>query len=236
MRKLLRNKKPSYSFVKNQQGFTIVEILVALFLIALVLSLALSDNFSTSDDLDKEASNMQRAVRFMSDESALRNSVVRLHFLLDKEPQEYAVEYGPGDSFILPPAQEFETATLSPEEEEKIKKSLKATNMKFNKIQEFQESNTEISENVKVLGIGHATSKRLSDKGEVSLYAFPTGEKDDALIIMASDEEVVSLRVNPFSQDVDKKSYKLENIGNRDLIIIQKEKAKEIFEEWLKEK
>lgn len=236
MGKLKRSNHRPSKILKNQQGFTIVEILVALFLVALVFSLALSDNFSSSNDLDKEASNMQRAVRFMSDEAALRNSVVRLHFLLDKEPQEYAVEYGPGDSFILPPAQEFETATLSPEEEEKAKKALKSVNMKFNKIQEFQESNTEISEDVKVIGVGLATSKRLVSSGEISVYAFPTGEKDDALLLLATDDGIVSLQVNAFNQDVDKKTYKIENIGNRDINVVKKEKAKEIFEEWLKDR
>ncbi len=207
---------------------------MAMFLIVLVLSLALSDNFSTTDDLDTESSNLQRAVRFMSDEAALRNTVVRLHLLLDKAPQEYAVEYGPGDSFILPPAQEFETKNLSQEEEEKAAKSLKAVNMKFNKIQEFQDANTELSEDVSIIGVGHSTSKRLVETGETSIYAFPTGEKDESLIIMATDEAVVSLSISAFSQDIIKKSFKLEISGNRDVNIVRKEKAKEIFEEWLK--
>lgn len=239
MRKLHKSNRIPLSFreqLKNQQGFTIVEILVALFLVAMVVGLGLSDNFSSNSALDEEVTNMQRAINFMSDEAALRNTVIRLHLYLDKDPQEYAVEYGPGDTFILPPAQDFETSVKSPEEEEAEKKKTKDINMKFNKIQEFQESNTEIDDDVRIIGYGNATSKRLVDSGEVSLYAYSTGEKDDAIIIMATSDQAVAIKIDPFNPGTEKKSYKIENASNRDLLVVQKEKAKEIFEEWLKER
>jgi prepilin-type N-terminal cleavage/methylation domain-containing protein len=235
MRQLLKNSN-SQTLLKNQQGFTIVEILVALFLVAMVVGLGLSDNFSSDEDISKETDGLQRAVGFMSDEAALRNTVVRLHLFLDKSPQEYAVEYGPGDSFILPPAQDFETTTMTKEEEEAQNKKLKDVNMKFNRIQEFQENNTEIDEDVHVIGIGNATSKRFVEAGEVSLYAYPTGEKDDGLIILASDNQITSITIDPFSPDTEKKTYKIENEVNRDLLVVQKEKAKEIFDLWLRER
>lgn len=172
----------------------------------------------------------------MSDEAALRNSVVRLHFMLGQAPQEYAIEYGPSDSFILPPPAEFETKTVSKEEEEKVAKLTKEINMKFNKIQEFQESNTEVSDNVKILGIGNASSEKFVSTGDVSIYSFPTGEKDDALILLANDETVISLEVSPFNSKVERKSYKIEQTGNRELNDLQADKAKEIFDTWLKDK
>lgn len=235
MRQLLKNNN-SHSFLNNQQGFTIVEILVALFLVAMVVGLGLSDNFSSDEDISKETDALQRAVGFMSDEAALRNSVVRLHLYLDKSPQEYAVEYGPGDSFILPPAQDFETTTMTKEEEEAQQKKIRDVNMKFNRIQEFQENNMEIDEDVHVIGVGNATSKRMVDSGEVSLYAYPTGEKDDSIIILASDNQVTAITIDPFSPDTEKRSYKIDNEANRDILVVQKEKAKEIFELWLRER
>ena len=231
-----RNNPIQSKILKSNQGFTVIEILVALVLIVLVLSLALSDTFTSSNDLDTESENMERAVRFMSDEAALRNAVIRLHFMLSKAPQEYAIEYGPSDSFVLPAEPEFETSSLTKEEEEKANKLTKDINLKFNKIQEFQESNTEISENVKILGIGSSNSKKLKTTGDVSVYAFPTGEKDDAIIIMASDEQIVSFEISPFNSKIEKKTEKIEVIGNRELNDVQAEKAKEIFETWLKSK
>jgi len=236
LEKLLQNKFIQTKILKSNQGFTLIEILVALALIAIFMTMAVSDSFNTSADLDKESSNLERAVRFMSDEAALRNSVVRLHFMLGQAPQEYAIEYGPSDSFILPPPAEFETKTVSKEEEEKATKLTKEINMKFNKIQEFQESNTEVSDNVKILGIGNASSEKFVSTGDVSIYAFPTGEKDDALILLANDETVISLEVSPFNSKVERKSYKIEAVGNRELNDLQADKAKEIFDTWLKDK
>ena len=198
--------------------------------------MAVSDSFNTSADLDEETNNLERAIRFMSDEAALRNSVVRLHFMLDKAPQEYAIEYGPSDSFILPPVNEFETKTVSIEEEEKAQKLTKEINLKFNKIQEFQESNTEVSENVKILGIGNASSEKFISTGDVSIYSFPTGEKDEALILLANEDKVISLKVSPFNSKVERKSHQIERVGNREINDLLEEKAKEIFETWLKDK
>lgn len=201
-----------------------------------ILTTTLTGSFNTGADLEKDANDLERAVRFISDEAALRNSVVRIHFMLNKAPQEYAVEYGPNDSFILPPESEFENKVLSKEEEEKLAKQTKEVNLKFNKVQEFQESNTEISDNVKILGIGNSNSEKFMSTGDVSVYSFPSGEKDDALILLANDEMVVSLAVNPFNSKIERKSYKLEPTGNKELNDLQTEKAKEIFETWLKEK
>ncbi|RPJ66206.1 MAG: prepilin-type N-terminal cleavage/methylation domain-containing protein, partial [Alphaproteobacteria bacterium] len=117
MRQLLNNKFST--LLKNNQGFTLIEILVALVLMALVLGITISSPFSSRDDLDKDVNSIERAIRYMSDEAALKNAVIRFHLLLDTDPQEYAVEYGPSDSFILPPKPEFETSVESKEEVEK---------------------------------------------------------------------------------------------------------------------
>jgi prepilin-type N-terminal cleavage/methylation domain-containing protein len=237
MRKLLRNKFIlQKNLLRSNQGFTVIEILVALVLVVLVLSLAMSSSFNSSSHLDEEAENLERAVRFMSDESALRNSVVRLHFMLGKAPQEYAIEYGPSDSFILPPEPETEAASLSKEEQEKADALLKSVNMKFNKVQEFQDSNSQVADDVKILGIGSSASSKFKDTGDVSIYAFPTGEKDDALILLATDEAVVSLEINAFNQRIEKRTHKIENLSNKEIADLQAKKAKEIFEQWLKNK
>ncbi|MBC7427087.1 MAG: prepilin-type N-terminal cleavage/methylation domain-containing protein [Bacteriovorax sp.] len=232
----LNSFTPFKKILKSNQGFTIIEILIALVLIMSVLTVVLSDPFSSSGDLDKQSDDIERAVRFMSDEAALRNAVVRLHILLGKAPQEYAVEYGPSDSFILPPESEVESNVQSKEEEEKASKLVRETNMKFNKVKEFQDSNTEVHDSVKIIGIGYSNSQKLKTTGDVSIYTFSTGEKDDSIIILASDSKVVSLEVSPFNQKVVKKSFTIEAVGNRDILDVQNAKAKEIFETWLKDK
>ena len=233
MRQLLN--KNFFKLQKNDQGFTLIEILVALVLIVLVMSLAISNPFSSRNDLDKEVNSIERAIRFMSDEAALKNAVIRLHFMLDKEPQEYAVEYGPSDSFILPSKPEFETKSESKEEVEKKKKDTKNLNLKFNKIAEFQEKNSELPSNIKIIGIATPQSEKLQISGEVSIYSFPTGEKDEALVIIGSDEDIISIKINPFSQVIEHFAYPLEKVSDKELALKQQTKAIEIFEKWQKE-
>jgi prepilin-type N-terminal cleavage/methylation domain-containing protein len=235
VQKLLRNNFIHSQLIKSNQGFTVIEILVALVLVVLVLSMALSDTFSGSTHLDDESEKIERALRFMGDEAALRNSVVRLHFVLNNAPQEYAVEYGPSDSFILPPEPEYE-ASLSKDEQEKADAETKKVNQQFNKVQEYQDSNSQVAEDVKILGVGNSVSKRFKEKGDIAVYAYPSGEKDDALILLADDEAIVSFEVDAFSQKIEKRTHKLENLSNREITDLQTQKAKEIFETWLKDK
>lgn len=237
MRPLLNNKTEK-NFLKNYQGFTLIEILVALTLIALALGLSLGNPFSSRNDLDNDVSSIERAIRFMSDESALKNTVVRLHFFMDKDPQEYAVEYGPNDNFILPPKPEFETKTETKEEAEKRKKETKNINMKFNRVSEFQEKNNEISNNIKVIAVATPQSEKLQTNGEVSLYAYPTGEKDEALVILGSDEDIISLKVSAFTAKIERESRPIgkATAGEKDLGELQRKRAQEIFEKWQHEK
>lgn len=221
----------------SSQGFTLIEILVALVLIAFILGISLNSPFSSRNDLDKDVNSIERAIRFMSDEAALKNTVIRLHFLLDKEPQEYAVEYGPSDNFILPPKPEFETKTESKEEEEKRQKETKNLNLKFNRVSEFQDKNYEMNSDIKVVGVGTPQSEKLQMKGEVSLYAFPTGEKDEALVLVASDEDIISLKVSAFTAKIERETFPLgKDVSGKDLAERQKKKAQEIFEKWQHEK
>lgn len=219
--------------LRSNQGFTVLEILIALLLITVVMAVAISDPFSNSKELDKEVDNVQRAIRFMGDEAVLKNSVIRFHFLLNSEPQQYAIEYGPSDQFVLPPEDE-PVATLSVEEEAREEKEKKELNLKFNKVQEFQESNYEVNSNVRIIGVGQASSNQLKTTGEVSIYAFATGEKDQSLVFLGNEETVVSLEIEPFTNNVNKNTYPLDSSKNLDMIEAQNQKAKEIFEAWAK--
>lgn len=233
--RLLLNKKFK-SQLKNNHGFTLIEILVAMVLVVLVLSISLSSPFSSRNDLDKDVAAIERAIRFMSDEAALRNAVVRLHFLMDRDPQEYAVEYGPSDTFMLPSKAVFETATETKEEADKKKKEAKELNLKFNRVQEFQDRNTEMTSDIKVIGIGSIHSEKLQTTGEASLYTFPTGEKDEALVLIASDEDIISLAVDPYSPKINRRAYPLGAATGKDLAAKQLALAREIFDKWQKEK
>jgi prepilin-type N-terminal cleavage/methylation domain-containing protein len=235
MRPLLHKSNNKKNIFSNQ-GFTLIEILVALSLITLILSLAISNPFSSRDALDKDANDVERALRFMGDEAILKNSVMRLHFMLNKDPQEYAVEFGPSDNFILPSEPRANDAVESKEEEAKKNKTTKELNMKFNRVSEFSEQNSEIGNNIKILGVANLQSEKLQTTGEVSLYSFPSGERDAALVILSSSDEIISLKTNSFTPKIERKLQKIEAANEKEFKEKQQSVAKEIFEQWKKDK
>lgn len=220
--------------IKNQQGFSLIEILVALFLVSLVMGLAITNPFSTENQLENEIKGIERAIRFMSDESALRNTITRLHLFMSKDPQEYAVEYGPSSQFVLPARSESDTKVLSKEEEEKEKKDIKELNNKFARISEFQDSNKEFDQNVKVLAVGFSNNRNLQKSGEISIYTYPTGEKDEVFIILVQDQTVATISTEAFSSKILHNYYHLDNSNEKELQEAYDKKAKELFDEWLK--
>jgi hypothetical protein len=110
--------------------------------------------------------------------------------------------------------------------------------MKFTRVAEFQEKNIELSNNIKIIGIATPQSEKLQTLGEVSLYSYPTGEKDEALVLIASDEDIIVLKVKPFTSKIDRSVQPIgKPEGNeKELEVVLEKRAKEIFEKWKREK
>ena len=222
--------------LSNNRAFSLLEILVALTLGASLYGLYQSSSNSTREALDMTMNDIERAVRFSVDEAALRNRMVRIHFLLDKEPQEYAVEYGPDDNFVIPASKSGSFSSLSEKEQEQAKKSMDTVNKKFNRVNEFSEGNRVIDDFVKVLGIGTSISTDITTEFHSSIYVYPTGEKDGAIIILGTDDEIAVITMDHFTQDF-KRVYQTLNIDaeTQDEFETQKqEMAIEIYKDWLK--
>jgi prepilin-type N-terminal cleavage/methylation domain-containing protein len=224
------------NILNSKRGFSLIEILVVLFLVAMLLSLAISNPLSSSQDIEKEVTGLERAIRFIVDESATRNTVTRIHFFLNKDPQEYNAEYGPSGQFVLPSKTEFETSVIGKEEEEKKAKKEKELNQKFSRLTEFQDSNKEISSNVKIIAVGNISANQLQTGGEYSLYSFPSGEKDETMLIMVSDESMAVITTNAFNAKIEHKYIHLDPNTEKDNADKQQKMAKDLFDQWKKEK
>jgi len=219
--------------LKSQSGFSLIEILVALFLMASVFGIISIGDSGHRKNLEEAANDLERAIRFSTDESALRNTIVRLHLLLDESPQEYAVEYGPNDNFVLPTPIIAPASGLSEREQEELAEETKKLNRNFNKIREFQEKNKSIHETVRIVGVGTEQNEFLQTDFHSSLYIYPTGEKDSGIIILATDEEVVSLTINAFTMDFEREYQPLDYEENDEIEDVQNAIAEEIFQKWL---
>lgn len=218
--------------IKNDQGFSLIEILVSLVLVAMIfLAIPSSDNVQKHRDLKSAVDDLDRSVRFAGNEAVLRNSVVRLRLSLDKTPIEYTVEYGPAGNLPLPDMPEKASKSL---EEEKVEKDKRAAlDRQFTKVAEFEDIKHEISEDVTILGMASTSQKKLMKDGEATLYFYPTGEKDGGLIIFSTTDEIAYLEVAPFLSETNSVFEPLKTSGVAKLEDILQTKMDEVYKEWL---
>jgi prepilin-type N-terminal cleavage/methylation domain-containing protein len=227
--------KNSQTIIKSQKGFTLIEVLIAMFLVVMVFTVASTANFTSRQTLEETLTNFERAVRFAVDETALRNVIIRIHFKLDSNPQEYAIEYGPDDSFVLPTPKFSDLESLSLRDKEVLDKATANLNRNFNKLKDYSEASVKISDDIRIVGVGNSQLDKLQDEYQFSIYIYPTGEKDGATLVLGSDEEIVSISINPFTSEF-KRVYKSlpQDIEEAELFDTQYDLAQEIFQEWKK--
>jgi prepilin-type N-terminal cleavage/methylation domain-containing protein len=222
----------TFKLVQSDQGFSLIEILVALVLAALIfLVVPSSDNVQKHRNLQTALDDLDRSVRFAGNEAVLRNSVVRLKISLDKKPTEYTVEFGPTGNFPLPDLNEKSSMSL---QEEKIEKEKKANlNKQFNKVDEFEDIKHKFSDNVEVLGMATTTTKNLIKEGDAHLYFYPTGEKDGGIIILSTDEEMAYIEIAPFLSETNIVFKPLNTSSVAKLEDILQTRMDEVYKEWL---
>ncbi len=217
----------------NQEGFTLIEMLVALLLVTIVLAVVSGTSFSTRRNLDEALNDIERGIRFSTDEAALRNAMIRVKFNFDEDPQTWNVQFGPDGNFVLPANKTQAVKSRSEENRDKKKKS--NLDKKFSKVREFAESDKEFSAGVRIIGMATTLTQQMMLEGENALYIYPTGEKDSAIIVVATDDELASIKVSPFTMDLERKYYAIDLDTDGDISDKQVEMAEEIYQEWLKE-
>lgn len=218
--------------INNHQGFSLIEILVALVLAALIfLAVPSSDNVQRHRDLQTAVDDLDRSVRFAGNEAVLRNTVVRLRISLDKSPVEYTVEYGPAGNLPLPEMTEKTSLSLEEEKAEADKRA--ALDRQFTKVEEFEDIKHEISSDVTILGVASTSQKKLMDQGEANIYFYPTGEKDGALIIFSTVEEMAWLEIAPFLSETNSVFEPLNTSSVAKLEDILQTRMEEVYKQWL---
>lgn len=214
--------------IKNDDGFTLLEILVALVLVTFIMALVTGDNFSSRKNLDEVLERFESAIRFSTDEAILRNSIVRLHINFDKTPQEFVVEYGPNGRFVIP-----KRVVAGPTgDKEEDQKNNKEFDQLFSPVPEFEEISREILPDIQILGASTALSSQLLALGTLSIFFYPSGERDPALIIFGTDDEVATLQVEPFVKTINREYRKLTDLERKDLDDSHLKIVSEIYQKW----
>jgi hypothetical protein len=198
-----------------------------------MFGIMLGGDISGRDYLEESLDNMERAARFSVDEASLRNTIIRLHFNLDSTPPTFMAEFGPAGKFVIPLSEKFDEEELSGTEKESDKKETEELNKKFNPLPDFKENYEPFYEEVVVVGIAHGESKKLSSDGHYSIYFYPTGEKDQAIVFLAYEEKMVSLEFDAFRQEYNREYYDVpegtDTIEERRLKL-----AQDNFQKWQK--
>ena len=233
---------------KPTRGFSLLEILMALFIGVLILGLTASVSFESSprEQLEESMDLLERAVRFGMDEAVLRNRIVRIHFLLDQDPQQFTLEYAPEEDFVLSKKirdwDEEDFEDLEEEEKKRRREILEQINKRFQPVEEFREEAKPLPGGVRVFGVGTTAFERLIGSPEASLFVYPTGEKDGALIVLGNGEEMGTLAIEEFTLDFSREwienppepSPEVEEDFEEEFPTPgQWKKSKELFEKWL---
>lgn len=221
------------NILKNHQGFTLVEILVALTLVVGIFTLIPTSNTDEQhDNLENTIYDFERATRFAVNESILRNSIVRISIDLDSEPQTYTIEFSTTGTLVLPEYEEDKKLSLR--EQELQEKQLKELDGQFSKIDEFSEEPKTLPRFVRITGLGTQNRERIQTDGKVFIYFYPTGEKDASILFFTTEQEFATLSIPAFENRLSRSFsiYSESDTFNIDATI--ESDMKESFDKWLK--
>ena len=181
----------------NNKGFTLIEILIVIVLVALLSAVAIP-TFSriftvTIEEFNSEFSGILREAR---DRALLRGSVVRVQINIDD--QWYSVAEGP-NSLLLPSEAELEKKSRdSKPADDKEKKSDPFRPLK--EIISSKDGTKKIPSGLKISEIISPRFKRPSTEGLVDIYFFPHGVSEP-IIFHVEDQEKnqSSITLNPIT-------------------------------------
>jgi len=186
--------------------------------------------FNPHRKLEEALDNLERAVRFSQDESILRNKIVRISLKTGEPPNSFTVEYSPENDFILPSKIFDDQLALDNYSEEEIQNKKKKIENQFSKVQEFQESPIEFNEQVRIIGVGTTLINKMQVFADTSIFFYPSGEKDGALIVLANEEEIATLAIEPFTLEFKRNFYRIEGDQIDDEFFANK--AEDLYKEW----
>lgn len=219
----------------NQKGFSIIEIMVAIALVAIILiGIPLTNSNSDRDLMNESIDNLRRAIRFASDEAVLKNSLVRINFNLDAVPQEFIVEYASSSKLTLTKPNNSNT-NFSLLERERAEKKAQEFNRKFTISADFSESPIKVKEGIQIEGIVTSYLNEVVREGEMGVYFYPTGERDNAVIFLSSFSEVGMLAIEPFETNTRTEFLVLEDVNQDNFDTKRDRGISELYQEWLKE-
>jgi hypothetical protein len=118
-------------------------------------------------------------------------------------------------------------------EEKADQDKIASLNKQFTKVVEFEEIKHEISPNVAIIGLATSFQKKIITGNDASIYFYPTGEKDAALLFFSTDEEIAYLDVQPFLSEIRSvfETLKTESVAKKEDIL--QTRMDEVYKDWI---
>lgn len=115
-----------------------------------------------------------------------------------------------------------------------MKKKLESFDKNFNPIQDFSEKVLEVPDDVFLLGAASNLNPQLATESSLAIYSYPSGERDSAIIMLGTDEEIVAITTQGYTADVKMDFFSLRQDTQTDVDTQRQSKTKELHELWLK--
>lgn len=234
---ILENQKPKVTKTRNSnKGFTLIEILVALGLVALLMGILVTGGFTPRPVKEEVTSFFERSFVASQDESTLRNSIVRIFIQYDEDQSKVSVQSANDSGTVLPKDIFLNSENLTISEREKLFKKRKKLNRSFSRIEEFSDSDYEFPYGAKLIGVGNLSQDTISVEEDFGIYFYPTGEKDAVFIAFAYEQDLVTITTEAYTNRVTTSYHKLAG-DIRDMELeTAVEQAQELFSKWKERK
>ena len=191
----------------HEEGLSLVEILVALTIAALLFYMSVSNpGPSDRDNLERAMDTVEKIINFSINESVLRNRITRAHFDLTEEIPKITVQFNSDHEFVLPDIKKYDDKNLRDSEKEAKSKLINKINSKFKAIKDLDPDKLKIPNSVRVLGMATSLRPSFIRDEETSLYIYPTGERDRALIVFAAFDQVTAMTIEAYTGEI-KREY-----------------------------
>lgn len=196
------------------------------------------DTSDNRGELEEAILHFDRAVKVATNESILRNTVTRIFIDFEPESEEsevttasYSVQFGPDGGLALPKAKDLSRIGLR--DLEKYEEKQKKFNSKFNTVPDFEKRT--LPEEILFKGVASSYLKNIQVEGKMSIYFYPTGEKDEAIIFLSSRDELAYLQIDAFSDETRLKYYSLSGSELDNPQDSLDNKVKEVHSQWIKD-
>lgn len=195
MRKLINKAKPFLFLLskKNENGFSLIELIIAISLVSIIIfTFSGNEQKSYQSDVEESLQKVEGLIKVATNEATLKSRLVRITFDLSKKPTTYIIEVSNKENLLKKNFKNIEDVSLS--ERDNFLSEKKEYDDHFQPIIEFEKA-LPFSKSIVIEGIGFNGNDNIIDDGKVSIYVYPSGERDNSIIIFSSPYQVASIHI-----------------------------------------